>query len=702
MPVAAPGVAPPSFTDVPIGRSSLIWATFWASLLVCAIVLAYLPGLPGTFLFDDYANLPLLGAFGGVNDWQSLLLYATSGIADPTGRPVSQLSFLLDARDWPAEPLPFKRTNICIHACNAMLLAWGLYRLGLRTGLAGRNCLGVALFAAAIWALHPLHVSTVLYIVQRHAQLAMLFFLITAIALDLAVSAFNRQRMTKGSLLVAVAVCSWLLALLSKSNAILIPLLLALISLHVARAGNARISPLDSVPRWAKWLFFGCATLSVGALVAISVASVMEPGSARTWEYWDRVLTQPRALLDYLGLILIPRIGSPGIFTDGYPLSTGLMTPPTTSLALGALLVLVGYAAWQFGKQSLALAVAFFLVGHLLESGFVNLELFYEHRNYLPSALLFWALARLLVTPDGLMPARRLMAALPVVVLLLTLTALRASGWTSPLQLAAVSERYAAGSERLELLLTSTALRQGRPDIAAERARTALRSLPSSALLAYNQLIAECDMGKPTGEALEAAQRALRNTTYWDRNLYQWISERVEASRTAPCPHNQTSSLLALAASLQASPVVSSNADAAQDVLALQGEIALVEARHSEAGELFADALATLPRIDAALWLAQRARRLGGEEIAALLFAAANNCLPPPSMPPPGMARIHAQLLEHLGLAEAARNELELSLSNLPKPKPEELAATCTSLAAGRRTDTRTQRPPPADAPAER
>src|SRR5687768_2841566 len=89
-----------------------------ALLLFAAVALAYWPGLHGGFLFDDYANLDALGRYGGVRDLHSFLYFLTSGEADPTGRPLAQLSFLLDARDWPADPWPFKRSNVLLHLLN--------------------------------------------------------------------------------------------------------------------------------------------------------------------------------------------------------------------------------------------------------------------------------------------------------------------------------------------------------------------------------------------------------------------------------------------------------------------------------------------------------------------------------------------------------------------------------------------------------
>jgi len=91
---------------------------------------------------------------------------------------------------------------------------------------------------------------------------------------------------------------------------------------------------------------------------------------------------------------MLPRAYTAGLFNDAYPLSTSLWQPATT---LPCILVLLGLAlgavALRKRHPALALAVLFFLAAHLMESSVIALELYYEHRNYIPAMLLFWPLA---------------------------------------------------------------------------------------------------------------------------------------------------------------------------------------------------------------------------------------------------------------------------------------------------------------------
>ena len=73
-----------------------------AAACLAAGVLAYLLyrlGAGGDFIFDDWSNLSLLGALGGVDSAETFWLYLLSGISGPTGRPVAAASFLLDANN---------------------------------------------------------------------------------------------------------------------------------------------------------------------------------------------------------------------------------------------------------------------------------------------------------------------------------------------------------------------------------------------------------------------------------------------------------------------------------------------------------------------------------------------------------------------------------------------------------------------------
>ena len=98
-------------------------ASFAIIVAACLLTFAiYTPGRSGPFLLDDSSNLSKIGALGPIESWELFRAYLASGEAGPTGRPLALTSFLIDARDWPADPAAFKRTNLVLHCLIGLFL----------------------------------------------------------------------------------------------------------------------------------------------------------------------------------------------------------------------------------------------------------------------------------------------------------------------------------------------------------------------------------------------------------------------------------------------------------------------------------------------------------------------------------------------------------------------------------------------------
>ena len=381
--------------DVPLGQRShlvLLAAAFAAALL-------YSAGLHGPFLLDDAANLdPLARALDGQAGMLELILGNTSG---SLGRPVSMLTLWFSAATGGMHPFPFKLGNLLIH----LLCGWAGWQMLRRLldqdpRLATRASL-VAAALAGLWLLHPINVSTVLYAVQRMAQLSTLFVL-------LAVWMYvrGRQQLIEGharAALIRLFVLFPLLllaGLFSKENAAVAPALCLVVELayfsRQPRSGHA-------LPT------FYAAFLLLPALAAIAIMVAMPDTlfglyATRDFTMLERLLSQPRALMEYLGLVFWPRGGMMGVFVDDFVVSTGLLSPASTLLAIVALLAISGIAiAMRRQAPSVFAGWFFFLVAHGVESTLLPLELYFEHRNYLPlfglllasAGLLAWLLDKL-------------------------------------------------------------------------------------------------------------------------------------------------------------------------------------------------------------------------------------------------------------------------------------------------------------------
>jgi hypothetical protein len=405
------------------------------AVLLALLAVAYWPGLSGPFMFDDHVNLDVLGTYGRIVDLKRLLFYVTSGTADPTGRPIALLTFLLDAHQWPADPFPFKRTNLLLHLLNTTLLAGviAVLQAAWQRRRPDRSTSRWAPLAAAIlWGAHPFFVSTTLYVVQREAMLPMTFLLLAILAWRSAVAAFERQRHVAGWSWATIGFGGMtLLAGLSKANGFLTPLLTGLAYAWFLR-------PIDTVHRRqadrAALLCLGLPSLLLLAYLGQLAWNLWPlaqlPG--RDWTLPQRLLSEPRALWSYLAKLGLPRAGGGGLFVEDFQASTGWWQPATTPWAMLGLVLATGVAI--AGRRRIPIASfawLFFLLAHLMESSVVPLELYFEHRNYLAASMLGWPIAHSLLQPGAYRRYGIALLGLLVAALLL-LTHERAIAWGNP------------------------------------------------------------------------------------------------------------------------------------------------------------------------------------------------------------------------------------------------------------------------------
>jgi protein O-mannosyl-transferase len=354
-------------------------------LLGVLVTLAiYWPGLHGAFFFDDYPNIVLnpgvrLENFSGESIRQAFV----SGISGQFGRPFSQLAFALNFHSSGFDPFAFKLTNLVIHCLNGILIYLLAYQLldSLRHKLQLSNTGIAAALVAVAWMIHPIQLTSVLYVVQRMTGLSASFLLLALIFHVLA-----RRRKEPDWVTVIWFVLAWCvfwpLSILSKETGVLLPGFVAVYELIVRR------SEREDLDR------FGRAVLYVSIVWALSLVPflassygnwILSGYNIRSFSLVERLLTEPRVIWGYLQWIAFPRLESFALFHDDFAISTSLFAPWTTLPTLVGLLVLAIIAVTASRKFPLvAFGVAWFLIGHSLESSFIPLELVHEHRNYLP------------------------------------------------------------------------------------------------------------------------------------------------------------------------------------------------------------------------------------------------------------------------------------------------------------------------------
>lgn len=478
------------------------WKPFVAGVFLLALAyIVYLPGLSGAFLFDDFGNLPPLGDTGPIHHAWQAWAWITSGFAGPTGRPISLASFLLDTRTWPAPPDGFKHTNVIIHLINGLLLAGLSHALARGFGLDWRRAIWVGVLAAGFWLLHPFWVSTTLYVIQRMAMLAALF-----VFAGLWAFVHGRLQMRAGKPIRAYIWMSMglalgtLLATFSKENGALLPLLAWVIEAFVFDTDQRA---LDRDGKWFIWwrrLFIYLPSAVLLAYMAYQLPMLFAGQTyGRNFTPWERLLTETRIVWTYLRELWLPGLHDGGLFNDDIRISTGLLQPISTLFAaLGILLLVVVSVLARMARtpwiRAVGLAIAFYFLGQLLESTWLPLELMFEHRNYLPSGLMFLPLALFLVqhtTSKQRWPAWTAVAILTVFALL---TTKRADVWGKPFVQALSWAHQHPDSARAQSYLANFWEQTGNYPEAERLLDGAFKKHPDDLLVLANRAFVACDM----------------------------------------------------------------------------------------------------------------------------------------------------------------------------------------------------------------
>lgn len=647
------------------------WLHIGALLGLAALVAcAYAPGLSGPFLFDDFGNLDVIGAYGSPFRWPGILYYLTSGHADPIGRPFSLLTFLLDARSWPADPWPFKRTNLVLHLINTTLVALVVARL--QAGLRVRHSrfsasLATPVLAAGFWGAHPFFVSTTLYVVQREAMLPLTFTLLAVLAWDVAVRRFDTCRTRAGWCWAVLGVGSCtLLATLSKANGLLAPLLVGIAHVCCLRPAEPAIARRSDQ---AAWIVLGIPSLLIVAYlvhVAISFWPVAEI-AGRDWSMRERLLSEPRALWSYVGRLLLPRAGGGGLFVEDFPVSRSWMAPATTLLAaLGLLASLVAAVGWRRRYPVLCFAWLFFLGGHLLESTVVPLELYFEHRNYLPAAFLGWPLAHGLLDGAHYRRYRTTFAGL-LFGIFLVLSWQRAGVWGSADLMSTLAAAHENDSPRAQVDAATSDLRRGAVAAGLERLEAAQAAHPESIDVAISSIGMHCEaINRLPPGVLDQARDTLGSATTWNYALYDWLRNSMHERRLIGCRGfglTGTEALLDAAERNQRSKVVSRR----RDLWHLRGQLALAQGKPELALAWFDAALAAsrAPEPDYALTQAAELGQAGAPELGVRHLDAFTHAFERrPWYPVRDMATLHTWLLRHFGYYESEIARLRQQLAD--------------------------------------
>jgi len=286
----------------------------WVTLALTALVViaTFSSALPGSFQqWDDVVLLVDNPAYRGLG-WANLKWMFTTNLMGHY-MPLTWITYGLDYVVWGLNPYGYHLTNIVLHAANATLVylvAQRLFRIVWPgTSAAGANALRIAsVLAALVFGVHPLRVESVAWITERRDVLSGFFFLL-AVLMYLRACEVESRDGTRWSKFYWGAVGTFVLALLSKSMAVTLPVVLLVLDVYPLRRLRPGARGWLTPGPWRVWqeklpfVFVG------GVVSAVAFRALLGGAAATSWERLglpERLAISAYSVVFYLRKTLVP------------------------------------------------------------------------------------------------------------------------------------------------------------------------------------------------------------------------------------------------------------------------------------------------------------------------------------------------------------------------------------------------------------
>ena len=331
--IKKPGPPQPAVVKKPgTGSKQSLLPWLLAALGVTAICL--FPMLQNEFTNWDDQYYVLNNRLLKGPDWQGIF---TEPVVS-NYHPVTMLSLALNYSISQLDPFSYLLFNYLLHLLNTALVFYFIYKIS------GAK-IEVAFLTALIFGIHPLHVESVAWIAERKDVLYTVFFLLSLLQ-------YWRFLETEKRRALWISLVFFILSLLSKPAATILPLVLILLDYWKGRPINRR-SLVEKIPFFAAALILGLYTYSIQSRGAIAGFDL--------YPLWVRPFFGCYTLMIYTIRFFIP-----------YPLSAFHPYPSPDDLGSFVLispLFVVGlfYFLWRFRKnKTIMFGILFFIVNLLL------------------------------------------------------------------------------------------------------------------------------------------------------------------------------------------------------------------------------------------------------------------------------------------------------------------------------------------------
>jgi tetratricopeptide (TPR) repeat protein len=484
-------------------------------VLTLAVFLAYSNSLKSPWVLDDFLASKTIE----VSDFQSLLGF----------RKITSLTFLLNTMVLPLNPASLRFVNILIHILNVFLvyvLAYKTVLLWFRETEPKTNihlpAFSVAFLSSSIFALHPMNINAVAYIIQRATSLATFFVLLSLLI-------YIRARQSSGHvqafLFYAVSGMFIVIGIFSKENAVMaVPLIILYDFVFLSKFNMKELLKKLSIITGIGFVIFVFVSYAwnLHTVIIELVGFFLEPNELLpsrgwmainvSWTPLQHILTEFRVLSRYLFLLIFPLPQFLVFDFLGFPLSTGIMYPITTLFSMIFVLCLILFSLVTLKRfPLLSFGMLWYFLAISLESFFaLGSDLYFEQRNYLPlSGMVIGIAGHGVVTYGGKLNNRKVWSIVIICsVVLGSLTFWRNFVWEDSIILWRDTLIKNQFNHRAHYNIGNAYQREGSRDKAIEHYKRAIDLNPNYADAYVNLGVAYTSRGRMR-EALELFQTAI-------------------------------------------------------------------------------------------------------------------------------------------------------------------------------------------------
>ena len=367
---------------------------FVFTALLIILFLSYNNSFEASWHFDDYGNIVENASIQIKQITWDNFKKLSYGIMNEgrISRPFSYFSFALNYYFGGLDVFGYHVVNFSIHFFSAFFLFLFIFntlKLPIIRLEYEKHAYSIALLATLFWAINPVQVTAVTYIVQRMASMVALFYIM---AMYFYLKFRTSLRPAASVVFIFLCVLCAFLAIGTKENAVMLPVSILLYDIFFIQGISK-----ETIKKNAKIIIIPVVIIMTGFLISYDFSSIIKDYEFRPFTMTERLLTEPRVILFYLSLLFYPLTSRLTLIHD-IEISKSLLDPWTTLAAIITIALIIGICLIKAKKWPLiTYCILFFFLNHFIEGSFLSLELIFEHRNYLPSMLLFIPFAILLV-----------------------------------------------------------------------------------------------------------------------------------------------------------------------------------------------------------------------------------------------------------------------------------------------------------------